>query len=626
MRIDQHLNPAALGINERQHFFLSAWFNLVHQHSLDSYRLRVMNPVNILRELRRMFDPPGDDADCQIVASEALEILNMHPVIIGQATRYVGFQDTLGLIAEALQVKDGFKRNPLLLRSFLRELEFSLSSDFLGDCFAWLEGAISAVPVGETSVQRTRAYVDIERVCRDALSVAHDEGISLESLFHLYRLFVPSQDRAWTHGPHATPAPDGQAQATAAVQPEPYDFAERFGRVKGEILAAPREHRLTFLITGCTTSAIPFCCGEFGSITISEAPPVLPEQTPAKIRNLFVNRPRRLFARAAATSRDARSAGLDAYRQIGRILDLMRFEYDTPDIHADTRFLFHDDARDRLIEIPQMIPNPEAEPPTRSLQEFVDHLSRLAARDPSQTEARDRIFSAFRLYRLGTGTNMFDNKLVNWWTALEYLTSGGKAGSGIGDKVKNALAPTLALTYLPKHLAAFRSALAALDIEVESNGQKILVKDCSNAILYAALKDAAQQPALEASLASQPYLWKHLSSFIANVGSPSKTAEMLKAHDRRVRWQIERIYRARCDIVHAAKQVVMASLLCANLEFYLRTTLKSMLKVFAGVPTLIGPAEFFERQRHQFCRILQELEPVDKKTPPSDALIVSMLD
>ncbi len=51
-----------------------------------------------------------------------------------------------------------------------------------------------------------------------------------------------------------------------------------------------------------------------------------------------------------------------------------------------------------------------------------------------------------------------------------------------------------------------------------------------------------------------------------------------------------------------------------------------MLKVFAGVPTLIGPAEFFERQRHQLGRILQGLEPAERNTPPSDALIVAMLD
>ena len=71
MRLDQQLNAAALGINARQQFFLSAWFNLVHQYSLDSYRVRVMNPLNILRELRRMFDPPASDDDRKVVALEA---------------------------------------------------------------------------------------------------------------------------------------------------------------------------------------------------------------------------------------------------------------------------------------------------------------------------------------------------------------------------------------------------------------------------------------------------------------------------------------------------------------------------------------------------------------------------
>ena len=265
MRIDQHLNPAALGINERQHFFLSAWFNLVHQHSLDSYRVRVMNPVNILRELRRMFDPPGNESDCKVVAAEALEILHDHPVITAQASRYVGLSDAVALISEAVQAKEGgFSKSPLLLRSFMREVEVSLERHFLADCFEWMERALATDPVGETPQQRAAAYVNIDRVSRDILSVAHDEGISLESLFHLYRLFVPSPDRGSQQAAEAVqqpPGPEGQVHPPpAATPPAAYDFSERFSRVKSEILAAPREHRLIFLITGCTSKAIPVCC------------------------------------------------------------------------------------------------------------------------------------------------------------------------------------------------------------------------------------------------------------------------------------------------------------------------------------------------------------------------------
>ena len=70
----------------------------------------------------------------------------------------------------------------------------------------------------------------------------------------------------------------------------------------------------------------------------------------------------------------------------------------------------------------------------------------------------------------------------------------------------------------------------------------------------------------------------------------------------------------------------MASLLCANLEYYLRMTLKSMLKVFAGVPTLTGPAEFFERQRHRLGQVLLELDPADRRSTGSDASLLALLD
>lgn len=625
MRIDQHLQTTTLGINTRQHFFLSAWFNLVHQHSLDSYRVRVMNPLNILRELRRMFDPPADDSDRKVVAEEAMEIFQGHPVITANPSHYPALHDALSLISEALQQKEGgFKKNSLLLKSFIREFDSSLKMYFLEDCFAWIENSLALIPAGETPAQREDCQSQIQRVCRDILSVAHDEGFSLESLFHLYRHLADGESANQESNKAFVDAASAFEVMPPPLAPAPYSFVERFARVKNEIMAPAKEHHVIFVISGASTAQIGKVCGEFGSITISEDSIDLPDDVSKKVVLQFSKARSRLFASAVVTSRDGRSAGLDAYRQIGQVLDLMRFEYDTPKISVDTRFLLRDGNKCLFISLPQLIPNPEAEPPTRSLEEFVKHLDGLATRDSSQTESKDRIFSAFRLYRIGTSANMFENKLVNWWTGIEYLTSGAKSSGSIGETVKGALAPTLALTYLSKHLTAFQSALADIDGEVLIDGVMIKVRDCSNAILYKALKDAAQKPALEILCQGSPYLWTHLLTFIENLSTHAKTAAMLKAHDRRVRWQIERIYRARCDIVHAGGQVVMASLLCANLEFYLRMTLKSMLKVFGSVPTLTGPAEFFERQRHQFAQVLQALEPIDKKISSDFPLLATL--
>lgn len=641
MRIDQQLNASSLCINARQHFFMSAWFNLVHQHSLDSYRVRVMNPLNILRELRKMAEPPANDEDRKVVAFEALEIVRDHPVIMANASKHRGLPDAVALITEAVEIKEGgFKKNAVLLRSFMREIEDSLEQHFLADCFTWMESTLTEVPDGETAEQRAESYSSIERVCRDIVSVAHDLGFSLESLFHLYRQLLPkgpsgrSSHRAQPvtedHSVQAEPAPsmmalptiDGADTAAPVMTQEPadYDFSKRFERLKSELLAAPREHKVIFAISGAPMKS-DVCCGKFGDVVISQDGPELSEGTFPK--HFLSAEKRRLFASAVVKSRDGRSAGLQAYGEIGKILDLMRFEYDTRDIKADTRFLLKDGDKFLLLALPQLVPNPEADQPTKTLEEFVTHLTDLAARDPLQTETRDRIFSAFRLYRLGTGANMFDNKLVNWWTGLEYLTSGGKTGRDIGETVKNALAPTLALTYIPKHLVAFRNALAELNIEVQISGETVSVKNCSNAQLYTVLKDQTQSTAVLACCTSQPYLWKHLSTFVDGIKTPTSTAELIMAHDRRIRWQIERIYRTRCDIVHAGRQVITASLLCANLEFYLRTTLKSMLKGFSSIATLMGPAEFFERQRHKFNQVQQEL---NAKPSPKDTLLIASLD
>jgi hypothetical protein len=641
MRIDQQLDASSLSINARQHFFMSAWFNLVHQHSLDSYRVRVMNPLNILRELRRMADPPAHEEDRKFVAFEALEILRVHPVINANESKYPGLHDAVALITEAVQKDGGFKKNSLLLRSFMREVENSLAQHFLTDCFTWMENNLTEVPPGESDEQRLTSYDSIERVCRDIVSVAHDQGFSLESLFHLYRLLLPKETsgqgspsvQAVTDGntpPLTEPATPTTAQSAlddadtatpvAPSAPVPYEFSKRFQRLKSLLLDDPRKHQVIFAIANAPKTS-DICCGNFGDVVISQEEPELDEGAYGKQH--FTKAPRRLFASAVVESRDGRSAGLKAYGEIGKILDLMRFEYDTPSIKASTRFLLKDSKGYRLLTLPQLVPNPEADTPTKTLEEFVTHLRDLAARDPLQTETRDRIFSAFRLYRLGTGANMFDNKLVNWWTGLEYLTSGGKTNGDIGETVKNALAPTLSLTYLPKHLVAFRSALAGLNVELQHAGANVSIKHCSNTQLYTALKDPVQSAAVLASCSSQPYLWKHLSAFIDGIKTPASTANLIKAHDQRIRWQIERIYRTRCDIVHAGRQVITASLLCANLEFYLRMTLKSMLKGFSSVATLMGPAEFFERQRHQFNQVLQELH---SKQSPKDTLLMASLD
>jgi hypothetical protein len=623
MRIDKHLD-LTLNLTSLQTFFLNCWFNMVHQSSLDSYRVRVMNPRNILREFRRMYELHSDESDRRRVAEEALDIFAKHPVLEHAPERYAGLTDTIGIISEALaksskkgeaeagKAEPALTKHAGLILSFVNELDASLAECFMTTSFDWLQNALSAGPGGEVVLSdREAVYGSIEKVCRDVLSVSLDDGISLESLFQIYRLMAPA----------ATKEPEDD-KPVGEKAPKGYDFLERLQRVRDLLTAPPKTYRVIFGIEG-VSAQVAMLNGTYGRLTITEKPPEVPEDLPPRERKFVAPRKQWLFADATVSGRDGRSAAMSVYRQIGQILDLMRFEYDSRNMRLTSEFLLEDDGKYLVLPLPQLIPNPENESPTRKLEEFVKHMDGLAGRDGAHTESRDRIFAAFRLYRVGAEVTMFENKLVNWWTGIEYLAKGGKsAGGSIGAGVEGALAPTLGLIYLPKHLSAFRTMLEGVNAKFEVAGKRVETAALSNAELYRMFKDPTMRSELERQCSPHPYLWFYLQALLRNIAAPAMVAAALKAHERRVRWQIQRIYRARCDIVHSGQQVVTASLLCANLEYYLRMTLKSMLRSFQEVPTLRGPAEFFERRRYQYDRVLHQLE----SKAATDDLLIATLD
>lgn len=565
-----------------------------------------------------MYEAHADDFDRRIVAEEAVEIFTNHPVLTEYANHYTSMRSAVALLSEAIakskkekggsgeeKQENAFKKNSVLIQSFCRELMRELEKHFVDDSFSWLIDILSHDPTSETDADKKNAYKAIERACRDVLSVMHEVGFSLESLYSLYRDIGPTQK-------------------TASAATNTYDFMARLSQVQAILVAAPTEYRVIFSIGGLSSQAHQVG-GNYGALTLSDQPPQIGFSVPPKIEKRLVANEQRLFADVEVKSKDGRSAGMQAYRAIGKILDLIRFEYESRNLEISNEFIIVSSNKATLLPLPQLIPNPKPELSTPTLSDFVSQLDSVAERDGRKAETRDRIFSAFRLYRVGTQITVFENKLVNWWTALEYLVKGSKSGGAIGAGVENSLTPTLGLIYLPKHLSAFRSALHTFGISYQESGNEIDFSSISNLALYQILRDPSKSASLISACVDRPYLWHHISAFAENLSSLANIALAIKAHEKRLRWQIQRIYRARCDIVHSGSQVGVPSLLCANLEFYLRITLSSMLSAFKEVPTLLDPGEFFERKKHQYNQVLINLSPVDKGLVASDQSLINSL-
>jgi hypothetical protein len=394
--------------------------------------------------------------------------------------------------------------------------------------------------------------------------------------------------------------------------PRRYEFRRKYWLLKTLVLQAPTEHKVLFAIDGVTNERdFP---PKMGEITFSSevttwslnSDPLQAYATP---------QPRRLFAEVALTARDIRVAGTEAYEKIGNILDLTRFEYESERVQLSTEFLVQETGRlvgrklVRRLSIPRMVPNPVAGIGTQELSLFVASVNQLLSSARFQQEDRDRVLSAFRLYRQGADATSFETKLVTWWSAIEYLIR-GKGQKQIGTVVENGLTPLLCPIYGEKLLLDVRHTLNhARDQLVDPvTNTPLLYRDTGIRDLRRMLCRSDIYVLVSDAVKSDPFVRERVENVLRVVSSAQAYLDTLKEHEQRVRWQIQRLWRARCDIVHSARLHVSGVLLCANLESYLKVVLTALLAELRRVKRLSSPEEFFERQEFAYARLRENLQ------------------
>lgn len=541
-----------------------------------------------------MFEPHANDEDKLRVGHEAMQILRLAEQNVLGASEYAAPVENITLLlGQCLESKDKpFAKSGSLIQAIVRELLHHLDGTFVSFSLDWLNQTINVPFVGPiTSDQEKIVLTQIELVTNNLLSSLIDKGWSLESLFQLHQwILVPRLPLKSAEG-----------------QDPQYNFVDAFENVRNRLISPPKPYTVVFAVQNVSKPDL--FPKQIADISFESAPPLVSEDSNDYARSYAKAASNKLFAKVTVKAQDGREAGMLASDKISHILDLVRFEYERKSILIPDQFLLiKDNDRCTRLTIPKVVPNPQTDWQPAELEEFVRKLEELAASGTLPEEAKDRIYSAFRLYRVGADTRNFENKLVNWWTAIEYLVKGG-SGGGIGDGVERALVPVLSLMYIAKHLETYKSQLIQLRININDpvNGATVDLRNLSTVEFYKFLIHPTVIPRVESACNIHPYLWLKLEAFMEALRDPSKIATMMKSHERKLGWNIQRIYRARCDIVHSAQRRVNSTLLCAHLEFYLKCVLRTFLKSLHSLPTLRDPKEFFERKRYAAQRIGEDL-------------------
>ena len=591
MKLDKQ--ALSLGLTRHQLYFAGCWFNLVHQHSLDSHRAPAMNPLNVLPELRRIYEL-GKPDERKAVRNEAHRVLS-NDIVLRSApfevtTRQVlKLTDEKGLLATSKEEGRGL---PLLMY-FVAELDSLLAAKYIPASLSALADKL-AEPDPPAGQSLDAAFADLQVMCSNLLSSLIYKRASLESLYSLYsEVLVPR-----------SPKPT-------------YQFLKRYSLLQALLTQPEVQHQIVLAIDNVTQPAsFP---ASIGGIEFGVAPPYTANAADTTHRGQLANRylspaKRRLFASITVEAQDPRTAGSEAAEKLNDILNLVRFEYERERVTTPDAFAFRipsKPGRDpRVYSLPAVVPNPSASMDVDGLAAFVKSVDELVLHGARFShEGRDRVMSAFRLYRTGLDTQAVENKLVNWWTALEYLVRGASnQAGGIGKSVEDHLAPVLCRSYIAKHLLAYRTALLDVGAKpTEADGTAIELKALAPDKLLLLLQRADIQAQLLAAVTGHEFFKWHLTQFFAAVSDAKKLHARNAAHEQRLRWQLQRLWRARCDVVHSAERSASATLLCANLEYYLKTALMALLKTLRDSPTLSGPKEFFDRQALTYEAIQEDL-------------------
>ncbi|MFP3586889.1 hypothetical protein SCB29_24970 [Paraburkholderia sp. SIMBA_055] len=565
-----------------------------------------MNPLNIVEELLKMLEARhANDADRGRVLAEAKivlaeDLILSKPIFNPARAELKTLLDKVNASQKAQaqaqpanQPDNGKKgksksilaESQSLTEAFARELQHLLHRDYLQAVIDWLKGNLAEEDSPDAATEK-REWAHIEVATNTMLSVLVHLGWSFQSLYVLYSTkLVPRK----------------------IDEKRPYEFAAALESVFSKLLAAPEEYKITFSIRDVSRP------GQFpnsiGDINFSTKAPEVP-RPPSELMEKFLKPAgNKLFATLEVKAQEARMAATAASDRISQVLDVVRYGYERKNPRLSESFVAVTGGKQMYLKVPGTVSAPLQSLTAEQLSDFMERLTNLVVSDGLRQEARSRVFSTFRLYRTGSENLNFENKLVNWWTALEFMVKGSSSGA-IGDGVEKAIKPTVALAYMPKHLRALRTLLNELGPEIAdpANGAPVAFGSLPLASLYMLLKDQGVRDSILTACAPRPFVHIHVKRLLAYVENPKTFQSTMTLHATRLGWHIQRVYRARCDIVHSAGRVVNAAMLCANLEYYLQTVLTTFLDSLHRHPTLRSPKEFFDRQQRIYDNLVEDLK------------------
>jgi len=534
----QGANP--LGASEA--FFVELWYCMTHQQSLDSYRVKCMNSRMIIREIaEELAIGIIKSSDIKGLSAEAIECLSKDPVITD------GFAYQWKVIEPFLKAPpqgepEDKKRDKYKAREFVfivNDFHAALEKSYWQVLSSFLPNIVA-------NGDRNQIRAVVSHTIADLV----DKGWPTESLFRWYDHFLSDRTRKM------------------------YGFQKNLAFML-KILSQPsQEFEVTLRLTG---SSNVINLEEFGDFIFKAAAEGL-EAAPKKFTT---KSPNACVAQTKVLDSEFLSAAINAKEKFEQFIDLLRFDYEPYYLKIDPQCHVRrvSDGKTDVPVVRTNTPNPTSGADHSTFASFAEGLKTLTHRSNTEENSRRKIRGAIRQYRFGRDSENYKDKFLNWWMGLEAVANLG--GESIGESVARNVSRLMALPYLARLLGDALATMKYAKIDWHADLQAFCygkeLDTVTSHDLFSIIQSQPHQTALLAACAKAPTLHYRCEYLFSTLADPLKTLEKIEEHTLHLEWQLARLYRIRCCIVHGSEVRFRLSLFAANLEFYLKETIKFII-------------------------------------------------
>ena len=191
---------------------------------------------------------------------------------------------------------------------------------------------------------------------------------------------------------------------------------------------------------------------------------------------------------------------------------------------------------------------------------FLEKMKQLESKNIDQNSL-SKIYSGLRYLRLGSISGELENKLLNYWIAIEYLFSSVEANEDKVKRLRNYFKKIHSISYA-KRLYQFVH-LSIANLKVEGKFSLYNKDDVGYLISPVTLKES------ESISSRYPLLHYRLMTLNDKLNNLKSIKLELERHQDNLESNLVRIYRIRNEIVHTAANEINIQEITSHLRYYL---------------------------------------------------------